>query len=618
MKQYQIGGALTYVPNIANPFSSAAVADQTAAAETSKSSKNQGLLPDKVMEKILENGIPVDVDNFMNQLAALEQQAAMGINVNKSALYSLQAEANRIVQQHSYLKKAEETAEKNEAIGEIAVGDKGQLFTLSNNGDITQVSSSEYDVSKHGHALTVGELIEHRKFNPSQAFDSQITQVVRANLGMTKINDWITKIIKSVGSADTTNEAYTDLASYVGQEAAKRPTESQLKALQDMYGTLQQLGPEAIFKTTDRQKQKNLEEGLTYISAVLPRDMRTQLAGRYVANGGNLSDTGKYMQGLIAAALSMNDDTINQHRIDYESTINKATGSASSSDTKKSFYQTPNEAFFDGDLNQMDIKITDNSNKNAYGVNLKGTRIPALTTDNGNAVSNLPMSIALNKSVGKYLEKDQIYMGQQKVGEGMLNNIAYSNSPAAAVYLPVDGQGNIDWAGFKAFSQAEEEIKRNHITDPQEKNQIHAAHHSYAMYDKNNNIIETDNVQRFLMTYGYTIDDHVDDSNDLVYELTGDEEKYADSLIGSIYNKNVSENYGIKKISNKQVWDDIVKVPVFIKINHFASGDSYRYAGHGSNMKPRSLQEDMIQEQLNAPVPQQDVIYGSSALLYQE
>jgi len=128
-----------------------------------------------------------------------------------------------------------------------------------------------------------------------------------------------------------------------------------------------------------------------------------------------------------------------------------------------------------------------------------------------------------------------------------------------------------------------------------QKNQIHAAHHSYIMYDQNNNIIPTDNVARFAMTYGYTIDDYIDeDMNDLARELYGDEEKQADNLLDAIYNKAVNKKFGVDGIERKQTWDDIYQVPMFIKINDFASGDAYRYGGHGSNLKPKTLEEDMV------------------------
>jgi GTPase SAR1 family protein len=37
-----------------------------------------------------------------------------------------------------------------------------------------------------------------------------------------------------------------------------------------------------------------------------------------------------------------------------------------------------------------------------------------ITTDKGNAIANLPLQIALNETIGKYLNKNQIYIGEQK------------------------------------------------------------------------------------------------------------------------------------------------------------------------------------------------------------
>jgi len=144
----------------------------------------------------------------------------------------LEAQANRIIQQANYLNRAENFAEKNQAIGEIAVGSRGQLYTQDKEGNIHTVSMSEYDPDKHGNALTVGDLIEQRKFNPDKAYDIDMTQTINNNLGMQKINEYIQGIIKTVGDSSTTSEAYTDLASYVGKQFAKRPTEAQLKNLQ--------------------------------------------------------------------------------------------------------------------------------------------------------------------------------------------------------------------------------------------------------------------------------------------------------------------------------------------------------------------------------------------------
>lgn len=591
----------------------AAYQPQAATAASAKSSDDE-LISKDLLKNL--NGIPVDVDNLMGVIADLEYKSSMGMPVSSKTVRSIEAQINRVAQQAKYLEQAEERAVKNDALGEIAVGDQGQLFTLTKKGDVKSVSASEYDIEKHGAAMTINQLIEHRKFNPTQAYDSSLTQVIGNNIGMSKISDYIQKIVASVGSSETSSEAYTDLAGIVGIEAAKRPSQEQLQTLQQLYQLSQTVGMDAIFKEKNILKQKNVQEAFTYINNILPRNMRLQLQSRFVANGVSLENSAEGISALIGNALMSGNDIKQSYSIDYDSSINKDAGTTKGS--SKTFYQRPNEAFFDGDLNQTTITLSDNKNRNAYAMQLKGNMMPALTTDNGNAVANLPLQIALNETIGKYLDKNQIYIGEEKLTEGALNNIAYSNSPVAKVYMPVDQNGNIDWAGFHAFSEAEEEIKRNKITDYRQKNQIHAAHHSYATYDSDGNIQETDYIKPYMMTYGYTIDDLLSDENTFTFELDGDEEQFADQLIESVYNKKVAQTYGLKKMAKKQMWDDIVKVPVFIKINQFASGDAYRYGGHGSNMTPRTLQEDMIQEQLNTPVSEEQRIIGNSSLLYQE
>lgn len=591
-----------------------AAPQRQATAKAASASDDDGLISKDLLKQL--NGIPVDVDNLMESIADLEHQQSIGLPVSARTVRSIQANINRVAQQAKYLEDAENRAVKNDAIGEIAVGDQGQLYTLTKEGDIKGISASEYNIEKHGPAMTVNQLIEHRKFNPTQAYDSSLTQVIGNSIGMSKISDYIQKIVASVGSSETSSEAYTDLAGIVGREQAKRPSQEQLQTLQQLYRLSQTVGMDAIFKEKNIMKQKNVQEAFTYISNILPRNMRLQLQSRMVANGLDVKDSADAVSALIGNALMSGNDVTQQYSIDYNSSINKAAGTEKGS--SKTFYQRPNEAFFDGDLNQTTITLSDNKNRNAYQMQLKGNMMPALTTDNGNAVANLPLQIALNETIGKYLDKNQIYVGEEKQTEGALNNIAYSNSPVAKVYMPVDQNGNIDWAGFHAFSEAEEEIKKNNITDYRQKNQIHAAHHSYATYDSQGNIQETDFIKPYMMTYGYTIDDLVNDENSLTFELDGDEEQFADQLIESIYSKKVAQSYGLKKMAKKQVWDDIIKVPIFIKVDQFASGDAYRYGGHGSNMTPRTLQEDMIQEQLNTPVPEEQRIMGNSSLLYQE
>ena len=159
--QKLLGGGGLLFSAVANPYSNSAVADRQAGQ--SASSEESSLIPEKLMEKLYENGIPNDVDKFMNMLADFESRSNFGFGVDKRAIYNLRAYANQVIKQSSYLDQAEKQVEKNGAWDEYAVDSRGNLYTYNDKGEIKKVHASEFDATKQM-ALTVGELIQQRKF----------------------------------------------------------------------------------------------------------------------------------------------------------------------------------------------------------------------------------------------------------------------------------------------------------------------------------------------------------------------------------------------------------------------------------------------------------------------
>ena len=141
--KFLVGGSPSFQV-IANPF--AAPAEDSATTSSKKSSgKKDGLLSESLLNELYKKGIPVDVDNFVQTLAQYEQQEQWGLGVSPAAIRGLEAQANRIIQQANYLNRAENFAEKNQAMGEIAVGSRGQLYTQDKDGKIKTVGMSEYE-----------------------------------------------------------------------------------------------------------------------------------------------------------------------------------------------------------------------------------------------------------------------------------------------------------------------------------------------------------------------------------------------------------------------------------------------------------------------------------------
>lgn len=603
----QSGGGV-YFSSVANPYSAAAQKDQQAALTTS-SSKDDGLIPKELLKMLGEKGIPTDVNKFYGMLADFERKAEFGLGVNKRQLYALQAYANQIIKQSEYLNTAEKRADENGALDEFAVDAKGFLYVPTEDGRIQKIHASQFDAGKY-QALTVGELLEYRKFSPDLVDDSSIATTVGNNIGIEKINDYIQGILKAVGSTDDASEAYVNLGSVVGRTAARKPNQQQMEALKDLYQLSQQIGPEAIFKMKDQYKTKNMQAAMSYIMSMLPNNIRTQLVARNVAAGGKYENSTKYAANIIGMAAEAANDTKISQGIDYDASINKAAGT--DSEKTKTHNLTMAELLFNGDLNNTQIKITDPNYKNNFALVANGTVIPALVNDKNEAVTNAPLSLALSgRGLGKYLDFSQAYVGFDKVSEGMLQNILYTSDEVANVWLPTDAVGNIDWNAFHSYAAAEAEIQEKHITDPIQKNQVHMSKGSQTRYDSSGNIVQNQRMQQFLMTHGYTIDDLIDSKNTLTRELKGQEEDDVDQLFGAVYSKKLKKDTGIT-VQGKNFWDDIIQVPVFIKISDNAAINAGTFAGYGSQVTNNTLQQDMISQ-----VPQQRYFTASGTELYQ-
>lgn len=598
IQHLQSGGGLYF-----NPLGSYVKGRQAAAAEasTKTTKKDDGLISDKLMLKLQENGIPVDVDNFMNKLADLESDIDNGFGLNKRALYSLQAQANRIIQQADYLKKAEANAEKNEALGEVAVGGRGELFVL-NGHDLKTVIASQYDPEKDGPVLTVGELIEHRKFNPTQVGDTQLTRTINDNLGMSKINEYLQKIVATVGSATNTEEAYIDLAGYIGKEAAKKPTGTQLESLQRMNAIMQQLGPDALFKIKNTTEGKNLEEGFNYIQMVLPRDIKTQLIGRNVAAGNKFETGGQYINNLIAGALYSGNVTKNSQHISYEDSINRAAGTQAGKSSEQNRNLGVLEQLVQGSLGKRDYKLM-NSKNPEYSLNLHGTGVGSLATFNNNIVDKSPLSIALQSGLAPLVDEQHITIGNQKISSGMFDTILYNGGDVINVWAPVNQNGDVDLEQLSLLSEIQSICETNPQLTTEDKNNLLRKYNLPGQFDDRGIFHGTGDMAQFLVMTGLTSDEIIDpDENPFADKLSKKDKEFEFNQIERIYGH---LNKGIKgdgKYEFKTGWfkstTDLYRAPIFMRLNKTAQIDAGTFSNKGPIVTTPTYQEQLAYDQI--------------------
>lgn len=615
--KFLVGGSPSFQV-IANPF--AVPAEDSATTSSKKSSgKKDGLLSESLLNELYKKGIPVDVDNFVSTLAQYEQQEQWGLGVSPAAIRGLEAQANRIIQQANYLRKAETFAEKNAAIGEIAVGSRGQLYTQDKDGNIRTVGMSEYDPEKHGYALTVGDLIEQRKFNPNKAYDTDLTQTINNNIGMQKINEYIQGIIKTVGSSSTTSEAYTDLAGYVGKQYAKRPTEAELKNLQQLAEAMQQLGPDAIFKNKEIMKSRNIQEAFEYIRSVLPRDMRVQLSGRWVANGGTTDSAGKYMDNIIAQALTAANKTEYGDYLDYDSSVNKAAGTKAGEAEMKPQRQnmTPIEALVQGSLGRIDYNLI-STKYPELSITLHGNGSGSLSDVDGNIVPKAPLSVALQNSLLPVVDTNHITMGSEKISPAAFDTILYDGGPVINIWAPVDERGDIDLDRMVQFNEILDYLKKQPELTAADKSQLLQQYGFVGRIDENNQFHgDGQGMAQFLVFTGLTTDKVLDeDTNAFADVLSRDAKKLEKEQIERIYG---TLNKGLKqgKYEFKEGFfgSDFIKAPVFMKLSPTAQIDVETFTGHGPVIRNKTYEEMNTYDQARYNRPQ--VITPSTNILNQ-
>ena len=590
-----------------------------AASAASSSSSDKGLFSDGIMKSLLEKGLPNDFNYLASKLQESES-ADYSSDSGQSSIYQLYSIANKVIQSGSQMQEAEKKALQNNSMDAIAIDDKGYVFTFD--GKKTgKKSLSSYDKEKE-RALTVGELIQLRKEDPTMTFDNSMLATIANTASQEQIYAHIASIVDKIGSSENTTEAYANISTILQNGLAKKPTQEEWEAVQEIARITEQSGIEdALFKVKNSTQGRNLQKGLDYIIKTLPSKYVNQLKAQFVVNyGGDIKDSTNHIVDMLSTSLYATDKTKSTYSEDYEADLNKSletdAGKNLAASSTKTRHQTTMEMFFNQNLNNVaeGITISSPEYKNKLGITVQGNKIPALTIDGGSAtVGKGPLTALLEsngKGMGKYLDFSKSYIGTDKVFEQQLNDVYYSHGEVANVWMPVDSQGNIDWRSLTAFSEAEEEIKRRGITDPNEKNQIHYKYSSPVEYDPVTGQYKNGSVAQFLYTTGFTIDDNLSDSNNMYEELRGGKEDIVSDEMDAIY-----ENFKTE-FNSKQFWDDIVAVPVFIKIGDNASINASYYAKQGSLVNDNTIQQDMAYQAMNQQPTKQ--IYSSAAALYQE
>lgn len=621
VKKYQQGGIFSslQLPNylLYQPAPGmGAGSSQGSSSEGSSKSKSKKdddgdfkLLSQKVVDELITKGLPNEVSYFLSELAEYEQSnnGIFSASTSRAKLYSLANLASNMLNNRKEYDKAVDLMKANESFSDYAVSNDGGVYVTDiKNGKTKHISLSEY--KKHEdkyNVLTYGDLLESRAYEPDSRFKSNIFTTLKESVGVHKIAQNIQEIVKMLGSNEVTKEDYVTANEAFGIRMQQMtPAEKEAMQLLNNYASL---GDDALFKFKITEKgYSDANAALKYIYSVLPENQKKQLMANYIINGGEDNNP----VNVIKNAIMMSEDKKSDYSIDLDETA----ASRQKSKSDKTRNTTMMEMFFNGDLNQETVNFTDPTYNNKYQISLKGNVIPSLVTDNNNGVATAPLLYALDakgKGMGKYLDYNNIYVGGVKTTSAALNDMLYNQGQVAKVWVPTDGNGNIDFNSLTEFGIIQQQIEKEGLQIPKDLNKINKkladAGLSIRLNEKGE-FTSTSHMEEFLLTYAYSNNGNLTKNNQYIRKIKGKEESDVMNLFDQIF-----KVYKMESPINSVFANNTFQAPVLIRVNKHAAINAQAFAGHGSLMNPGTLEDNMLRQELE---PEETMI-GNSSLLFQ-
>ena len=604
------GGGEAGMPFVTYRAAASTTTPETSTAETtsSKSSKKSdsesespSLLSKAVIDELIKKGLPNDVNKFLSDLQSAEKSSLMGMEsgvggIDRNKLYSLASKANQLIHNSNLMESATKQAYDNDGLEELAVSATGQLFVQDKQGKIAQISMGDYTKKKDSvYALTVNDLSKARMYNPNLAFDTEIIATIQNSMGINKINDYMLGIINKLGTETLNKEGYIDKQklkeTIVGMQG-KNPTESELKGIQELASTYQNMGKDGIYKvTTENSSQRNhISDGFEYLWALLPNNARNVLKARYVVDGNESANP----VNIIRNAFIKHTDESSSSKLDYPAGMNKEEGSGDGSDKK--VFQEPLEKLINGSLDIINDFTLSNPDVSKVGLNLKGSTMNQLPTVKGNMLSSTTLDNVLASGLGAASTKKGIYFGDNLVEDYNFQNVIYDGGQVINTMVPVDINGKPNLELLENYSNALNEMSEKNITNPMQKNKLLESYGlSMIKYDANGKLspISKNYLKPFVVMHGYTTDESkLVDNNKFSIKYKGDEGENYEKLIENLYTS-------LKLTPPSFGWtsgNSVHKAPIFIPLSPSAQTDVSHFTGHGSLVTANTLQQNLIRQ----------------------
>lgn len=626
VNKLQQGGLFTvHQPLVFTPRTPAASAAGSSSKKTS-SSESTPLLTKTVMNELIKNGLPNEVDEFLTQLHVMES-SRLSSKTARAKTIALAKQANKIIHNKKQWDEAVTQAKNNEALSDYAVSDTGSLYVYdAKTQDITTVSlqtyaksrenTDEYDengeLSQNRYIpLTVSQLAEYRAGLPQTAFTDNPISTIRQSVGISKISKSIWDIVKTLGDESSTQEDYATIAQMLDTNGMNfhTPSSEALHGLREIAALYQTEGQEAIFKLTTTQKGPRIEAAMKYIYSMLPQNAINQLQAKSIIEG--REDTTP--QNLIINALATGANTTNDFKVD----IKEVNGSSSKTSKLGTMGMLTS-----GDLGTTTLSLVTNDRPN-HSINFPATAIGQLAhvRTNETVSPGIMYNCLQGAEMNQLIDNTQIYAGTQRITPIHLQQFIYEGGELMRSDVPVGPSGEPDFTTAQRVSDLMERFK----ADPSKYSTDEAKTQALLDMGIQGSFEEgvfkgAGRTEPFYVVTGLTTDSVIQPSGNIfAQEVPESEEDIVETFMDQTYALYNKGKKGDAQIDNPNKWlSDFVRVPIFLKIHPNAGNTILTASGIGLAVSVPSYQESMAREQYQQTQAQYQQLRSgaSSALLY--
>lgn len=579
LKFQQGGGAL---PPLVSYTPVTVTGGQTTAAKEEKDEKAD--LTDKDLLKMLESldGLPSDMEMITKSLQNFYIDQKYGPNTNTSTIASRYMQVLKQMKTANFHRKQYDEAfnivKANGGLDEIAIDEVGRFVCMNNDGDFKFLSMDQLKETEGYRPLTNSELLQYRAYDKDTAFNNNILAIVQNGIGMETINKLINQSVTMLGSKSTQEQGYvrTDSKKLIsGLEdyiQAVNSSQSYNTSIDNLY--------KINILTKSQAEQAKL--AIDYVWDMLPTNAKTLL--RTKTRNGSIQEAKNLVSDIIVSRTS----TTENFSANLESSKGKSTsGSGSGGDDVKN---DPVKSFVLGKGYSQPIGINIG---NSYTHTVNG-RYSILTDKSGKALgANSTLEDVTGSAYAGVLDINNATFGGVQLNTNQGRKVLLDSADIIGMDLPIDqvakekyGIVRPDLNMLSRLEQAENEIRYNNITNPEEINQIYAQFELPEKFKNENGSYNLNllNYQRFARLSGVVEESALPEDIDLdntVVEI--DDDNFRSSIEEVLKSKDDKYNMsnGVFGWGGTELYKGAIYIPVREDIiaASLGSGDYYELPG---------------------------------------